>query len=63
MCMCMIPQRQAQYRAAVAFALALDRLVPEPRRRVAFTAPCANDAAVPQFSTRQLENPLTPEVN
>lgn len=27
------------------------------------TAPCANDASVPQFTTPQLENPLTPQVS
>lgn len=39
-----------------------DRIVPEARRYVPLTAPCANDATVPHFTTPQLENPLTLQV-
>lgn len=55
-------QRQEQFRAALAFALALDRLAAEGRRRAPLDAPCANDARVPQYTTAQFENPLMPEV-
>ena len=43
------PLKQAQlkdgFRSAVAFTLAIDRLVPEQQRRVLITAPFANRAA------------------
>lgn len=55
-------QRTNEFRSAVAFALAIDRLVPEQRRRVLITAPCTNGDAVPGFESAQLENPVTPEV-
>lgn len=56
-------QRQEKhFRAAVAYALALNRLVPEAQRFVPLTAPCANDSSVPRFADAELINPLTPEV-
>jgi hypothetical protein len=52
-----------QYRAALALALALDRNVPEARRRVPLTERCANNiASIPSFGNEVLENPLTPAV-
>jgi hypothetical protein len=57
-------QKKKEYRAALAFALAFDRLVPEPRRPrlVPLSAPCVNDGLVPSFTEELLTNPLTPEV-
>lgn len=55
-------QRQEQFRAALALAMAFHRLTPQGRRLVPLTAPVANDASLPHFSTELLENPLTPEV-
>lgn len=55
-------QKTEGFRAALAFALALNRLAPEPPAPVSLTTRCANDDSVSQFRQKQLENPLTPKV-
>ena len=50
------------FQSAIAYALALDRLVPEDQRRVTNEARIRNTATVPVFPPAQLDNPLTREV-
>lgn len=57
-----LQQRWPLYRGALAFALALDRMVPERKRRVPRDTIVANDCSVYEFGTEQLEFPLTLEV-
>lgn len=47
------------FRSAIAFALALDRLVPEHQRSVTNEARIRNTATVPAFTDAQLLDPLT----
>lgn len=51
------------FRSAIAYALALDRIVPEDQRRVTNNARPRNTTTVPAFTDAQLSDPLTPEVS
>ncbi len=54
-------QRSRQYRAALAFALALDRVAPPFKGRTALDGPVVNDHNVPEISADRLEIPLLPD--